>query len=216
MSTPRFTLVTDGVTDGSMLIPILGWLLGEHCPAIGINIEYADPRRNPKPVKGLHNKIAFALKLYPCECLFVHRDAEREPPDNRRREIQSAIDVLKKTQAIIHICIIPIRMSEAWILFDEPAIRRAAGNPNGKVELDMPRLATLEDIPDPKEQLYNLLTKASEYSGRRLKKFKPDIMSRLVAQHLHDFSSLRQLSAFRELEADVLRIVRENGWDQEV
>ena len=213
MSAPRFTLVTDGITDSSMLIPILGWLLSEHCPAIGINIEYADPRRNPKPLKGLHNKIAFALKLYPCECLFVHRDAEREPPNNRRREIQAAIDIMEETQPIVHVCIVPIRMSEAWLLFDEPAIRRAAGNPNGKAELEMPRLATLEDIPDPKEQLYHLLTVASEYSGRRLKSFKPHDKSRLVAQHLDDFSSLRQLSAFRELEADLLRVVRENGWD---
>ena len=107
-------------------------------------------------------------------------------------------------------------MSEAWLLFDEPAIRRAAGNPNGKVTLDMPRLATLEYIPDPKERLYNLLTEASEYSGRRLKSFKPDFKSRLVAQHLDDFSPLRQLSALRKLEADLLRIVREKGWDQEV
>ena len=213
MKPPRFTLVADGTSDGAMLVPILRWLLRTHYPAVGINIEYADPRHHFKPLTKPHEKIAFALKSYPCECLFVHRDAEKDPPDNRRREIQTAINALKETRPIVHICVVPVRMSEAWLLFDEPAIRRAAGNPNGKVKLDMPRLATLEDIPDPKEQLYNLLIKASEYSGRRLRTFKPHDKSRLVAQHLDDFSPLRQLSAFQNLEADLQRVVLENGWN---
>ena len=34
-------------------------------------------------------KLAAALDLYPCDLLFVHRDAENQPPELRRREIAS-------------------------------------------------------------------------------------------------------------------------------
>jgi hypothetical protein len=60
-------------------------------------------------------------------------------------------------------------MQEAWLLFNEGALREAAGNPRGSVALELPRVTSLEGIPNPKETLHHLLREASGLSGRRKK-----------------------------------------------
>src|SRR4051794_15078621 len=132
MKVLQCTLVTDGPSDSEMLIPILEWLLRTHCGEIGVKVVHADTLRCREVPKRLEKKIAFALEAYHCECLFIHRDAEGDLPDCRRQEIQNAIDSLGAKMRIAHVCVVPIRMTEAWLLIDESAIRRASGNPNGK------------------------------------------------------------------------------------
>jgi hypothetical protein len=56
-----------------------------------------------------------------------------------------------------HVPVIPIRMTEAWLLLDEAEIRRVAGSPNGKVSLGLPKAKDVESIPDPKAQLAQTL-----------------------------------------------------------
>lgn len=67
--------------------------------------------------------------------------------------------------------VVPVRMTEAWLLFDQLSIRAAAGNPRGVEELNLPKLDTIENIPDPKATLYKALTLASGLSTRRRSKF---------------------------------------------
>jgi hypothetical protein len=196
-----------------MLIPILEWLLRTHCGSIGVDVVYADTLRCREVPKRLHKKIAFALEAYPCDFLFIHRDSEGDPPEWRRQEISTAVESLGAKMRVAHVCIVPIRMTEAWLLFDKDAIRFASGNPNGKVQLSLPPLSRLEHSPDPKRLLHELLIAASELSGRRRKSFDPGSKVHLVARSLDDFSLLRQLSAFRALETDIQRIVKENRWD---
>jgi hypothetical protein len=129
MNALRFTLVTDGPSDGEMLIPILEWLLRTHCGNIGVNVVHADLLRCRAVPRRVEKKIEFALEAYPCECLFIHRDAEGDPPDWRRQEIQKAVDSLGAKMRVAHVCVIPIRMTEAWLLIDEAAIRSADGIP---------------------------------------------------------------------------------------
>jgi hypothetical protein len=208
MSVLRFTLVTDGPSDGEMLVPIIEWLLRAHCGAIGVNVAYADPSRCIRVPRRLDKKIAFALEAYPCEYLFVHRDAEGDHPEHRRQEIHKAVEEAGVRGSVPHVCVVPVRMTEAWLLFDEAAIRFASGNPNGKVPLEIPPVSRLEDRPDPKRLLHDLLITASEFTGRRRRSFDARRCALRVAALLDDFSPLRQLSAFRALESDVQRIVR--------
>jgi hypothetical protein len=205
--------VTDGPSDGEMLIPILEWLLRTHCGKIGINVVHADPRRCREAPRRLEKKIAFALEAYPCDFLFVHRDAEGDPADWRRQEILKAMKSLGIAMGVIHVCVVPVRMTEAWLLFNQSAIRFASGNPNGRVQLNLPPLSSLEQKPDPKRLLHELLIAASEFSGRRRKSFDPKSRARLVARSLDDFSPLRQLSAFRALEKDIQQIVKDERWN---
>jgi hypothetical protein len=104
--------------------------------------------------------------------LFIHRDAEKALPSYRRAEIKTTVQTAEaKGCRIPAVTLVPVRMSEAWLLFGERAIRHAAGNPNGTKPLNLPSLGRIEDRPDPKSDLRFALEAASELSGRRLKKF---------------------------------------------
>lgn len=192
----RLTLLSDGPTDQA-LMPILRWLLKQHATRM-LEQNWADLRRLKTRPSKLAGRVAAALDLYPCNLLVVHRDAEREPAANRVDEIAGATRGLQ----VPIVCAVPVRMTEAWLLFDEAAIRRAAGCPNGTVPLRLPPLKSVESLPDPKDALRTLLVLASNLSGRRLKRFQPDI--RRLADLTDDFSPLRELSSFRAME-DSLR-----------
>jgi hypothetical protein len=214
MNELRYTLVSDGSSDRALL-PILTWLLLEHRVMYPIQPAWADLRWLPNPPKELSSRIGQSLDLFPCELLFVHRDAEiraeKRSYDQRKTEIINALANFNPAH-IPSICVVPVRMMEAWLLFDEAALRRAAGNPNGQKSLDLPPPTTLEQLSDPKNLLYNLLKDASELTGRRLSKFHVTQSASRVAEYIDDFSFLRNLSAFRSLEADLERIVTMKKW----
>ena len=71
----RFTLVGDGSSDRA-LIPILTWLLRQYWEGTPIQAEFSDLRWLPNPPKKLSQRIDKSVELYPCDLLFVHRDAE--------------------------------------------------------------------------------------------------------------------------------------------
>jgi hypothetical protein len=98
-------------------------------------------------------------------------------------------------------------MTEAWLLIDEGTMRYAASNPNGKVKLDIPSLKKVEDLPDPKNVLYELLRQASELSGRRLKNFNVYQVVHRLAELTVDYAPLRELSAFQKFEADLSELL---------
>ncbi|MCJ7687521.1 MAG: DUF4276 family protein [Desulfobacteraceae bacterium] len=163
----RYTLISDGSSDRALL-PILTWILREKGDIRRVQPEWADLRRLPQPPQTLRERILSAIDLFPCDLLFIHRDAEREDPESRYREIRNALQEATKLgfQAPA-VCVVPVRMTEAWLLFDEPAIRFAAGNPNGKNPLDMPDLSIIEQVSDPKDVLFEILREASGLRGRR-------------------------------------------------
>ncbi len=108
------------------------------------------------------------------------------------------------------VCIVPVRMTEAWLLFDGTAIRKAADNPNGRVALKLPPVRRVEDLPDPKQMLHEALEIASEKTGRRLEQFRRDLPRRVqrVAEFIADFEPLRAVPAFHEFEEEVRRTLR--------
>lgn len=110
------------------------------------------------------------------------------------------------------VCVVPVRMQEAWLLFDETAIKHAAGNGAFRDSLDLPPLRELEAVPDPKAVLYDRLQRASGLHGRRLRAFPVGQRARRVAELIDDFSPLRALPAFCALEADVQRVVSQSHW----
>jgi hypothetical protein len=213
MNTLRFTLVADGPTDAVLLHP-LRWLLIASGIARPIECIWADLRQLPKYPSGLENKIAEAIDLYPCDLIFIHRDAEREPRANRVDEIKRAIrlasaDLFNNRP---YVCVVPVRMSESWLLFDEMGIRRASGNPSGTERLELPSMHRIEELPDPKAILHDLLRKATELPARRLKKFSPEKACYRLAELIDDFSPLRRLPAFQTLEQELGEIVRSSDW----
>lgn len=190
-----YALVGDGSSDQA-LMPILNWLLRQHS-TVPFRGQWA--RYLPKG-GGLKKKVQYALTEYPCDLLFVHRDMETETYEQRLSEIDDAMNGL----AVAYVPVITQRMTEAWLLTSESAIRAASNNPNGKMPLDLPSLKRIEDLPNPKRVLFDLLKTASGLTGRRLDRFDYHRARNRVSERTDDFSPLRSLSAFQKLEAAVI------------
>jgi hypothetical protein len=192
---------------------VLTWVLREHGIRT-VHPEWADLRGLKHPPRLLPQRIAKVLELYQSsELLFVHRDAEGEPPAVRRGEILDAV-----TQAAgalgtqpPAVCVVPVRMQEAWFLMDEAAIRTAADNPRGRQPLDLPARHQIEQLPNPKHVLHELLKEASGYRGRRRSSFRATARVHRVAELTVTFEPLRSLTAFVRLEQDVQRVIAEMG-----
>lgn len=210
MKVLRHTLVSDGPTDAN-LIPILNWTLRQVDKSTLPHGARAEFWRLPTPPKTLAEKLNKALELHPCDVLFVHRDTENQTSASRVTEIREAFESIEGRMRTPAVAVVPVRMLEAWLCFDQHAIRRAAGNPNGRVRLDLPDLKRVEKRPDPKAELRQALLDASELSGRRLNKFDVSRAFWRIIDYIDDFTPLRQLSAFQALE-DSLKVLRKNNW----
>jgi hypothetical protein len=208
----RYTLVSDGSSD-RVLIPLLTWLLREQQVRMPIQPEWADLRNLRQPPSGLVERIKSSLDLYPCDLLFVHRDAERAPHEVRRAEIQKAMAQIALPDFPPTVCVVPVRMQEAWLIFNEVALRKASGNAHGTMRLNLPRLSTVEDLPDPKHQLFELLREASGQRGRRRTHLPVRNLVHRVAEFIEDYTPLRILPAFQALEMEIIQIVTEHKWN---
>ncbi|MDO8271094.1 MAG: hypothetical protein Q7U82_04125 [Gammaproteobacteria bacterium] len=208
MSSIKFTLVSDGSSD-RVLIPVLKWLLTMRFPECAVNSDWADLGRLKNPPKTLAEKIKMSVVLYPCDLLFVHRDAEKQSSLLRVQEIDRAFadaQILLNgihTEVPPYVKVIPVVMSEAWLLFNESAIRSAAANPNGTVALNLPPIRDLENLPSPKEMLYGALIEACGLVGRRKRSFRPQHHIHLLADYIEDYSPLMELSAFLLLKSEI-------------
>ena len=106
-----------------MLVPIIEWAIHRLDP----DVEILEP-------EFLKRSGSVQDFLRTCESdamiIFVHRDSENRSPAHRLREFDDVIrsDVVP---------VVPVQMSEAWVLFDGTAIARAAGS--RAVEVSAPR-----------------------------------------------------------------------------
>ena len=192
----RATLVTDGASD-RVLEPILRWLMRQ-LTAEAFEIRWADLRGLRVKPRGLVQKLAVAVQEYPCQLLFVHRDAEGQDPQRRYEEIREAAD----STTCSHVCVVPVRMQEAWLLHDEAALREAADRPSGTADLGLPPSHRWERLPDPKKVLHDALRAANGATGRRAKSFRPKRAAHRLADLITDWRPLRSLAAFNRLEAE--------------
>jgi hypothetical protein len=191
------TLLADGSSD-SVLMPLLRKLLDEHCP-YPFDLQFAEGLS--AAVSPLAQQMERAVNAYPCDLLFVHRDAEKEDPQVRQGQIEEALMHSGVQQKLVPV--VPVRMTEAWLLVDEAAIRSAARNPRGTAALALPKPSKIESMPEPKEALFNALRTASELTGRRLSQFHPQAQRHRVTEHLESIAPLRDLPSFARLEAQL-------------
>lgn len=205
----EFTFISEGKSDRA-LIPHLQTL----CLRAGASEvlgDTADRSLYPQKIKAdLSSKIKAALDLSgKVDLIFIHRDADGAGRDARLQEIEVALRALRAPP--LHVAIIPAREMEAWLLADEPAIRRIAGDPASAHDLGLPPLKLIEARAKPKECLWEALTRCTPAQGRRLKEFKePANLSRLRARLLESLDidgPVKQLHSWRALICDIERAV---------
>lgn len=222
MSELSYALLGEGSNDAA-LVPVLTWLLEQHLPEYDIQGDFINSKRinvrspailAPRFQTYLAPRIFGCLQLHVQELLFIHRDIDTASRSTRLAEISTALQEVRSVDTNIPpvVCVLPIHMTEAWFLFDETAIRRASGHPNGRQHLSLPHMHEVEARANPKQILEEAMRRASGRSGRRLKELEVGVGR--VAQLINEFSPLRRLTAFQDLEADLERTIHEAGWNQ--
>lgn len=162
----RAALLTDGPSDEP---------LAEHLESLcqdrgfELRVQPIVPARfSPDVGRRVEARLAWLREHDPgLDVVFLHRDAEAQGSDRRHKEIRIAVEALSMGPPVVPL--VPVRMTEAWLLLDEAAIRRVAGRPSGRRPLNLPRPVDIERVPDPKHLLADCLAEASELSGRRLR-----------------------------------------------
>ena len=182
-----WSVVADGGTD-RLLVPVIQWAIHRLDP----DVEILEPEFRKR--YGSVREFLGTYKPGGVMLIFVHRDSENLSLQERSREFESV------TRSDV-VPVVPVRMSEAWILFDGTAVAKAAGSPAPHVSV--PAIAEIESIGNPKDRLDELLLRtAGPPTGRRGRNFKRSIASRRVsvAEYISDYSPLEQLPAFRRFQ----------------
>lgn len=120
-------LLAEGPSDKALL-PILRWVLGSASP-VPARIEWIDTSSFARRPSTLREEVDAAKIVCPCDLLFVHRDADKQPPQWRYDKISQSVGDQ------VHVAVVPIRMTEAWLLIDAEAIRAASGRVSGIEDL---------------------------------------------------------------------------------
>lgn len=200
----KYTLIADGTSDATLL-RIIKWSLDDLYPSVPNTGVIADYRGIPHPPKSLAEKIKAAKYYYPFDLLFVHRDAESTTKGVVGQRTDEIMRALEENEKEATICVVPVKMMEAWLLIDEYALKRAAGNRNYDQTICLPPLPKIEKEKDPKGLLHDLLKEVSGLKSRRLHKFNVHKAVHLLAENIEDYKPLRNLSAFNAFENNLSR-----------
>ena len=167
-----YAVVADGETD-RLLVPIIQWAVHRLDP--GVEILEPEFRKRSGSITDFLRTYSTGAML-----IFVHRDSEGLALEERLKEF----DTVDRPEVVP---VVPVRMSESWILFDGSAIAQAAGSASALVPVTVPSIVQIENIPDPKDRLNRLLFKAAGSPvGRRGRNFKRSIAQRRVRALLHE------------------------------
>ncbi|QGN47556.1 DUF4276 family protein [Micromonospora sp. WMMD558] len=199
--------IAEGTSDEPLSRHVEWLFLGR---GISVSLTLPDFSRLPKVAKDVGSRVKAALKLEgrPVDLIVVHRDADNAGRLSRQREIESAVRPLEATAELVPV--IPVRMTEAWLLLDEAAIRQVAGNPRGRTRLSLPRQHEVESKHDPKDILRECLLAAADVTGRRrdtvAKRFNQH--RRQLLERLDPTGPVAELDSWRQLVSDVDDVVK--------
>ncbi len=142
------------------------------------------------------------------ELLVVHRDVDNTTSSYRLKELQEALQAVGVEVPLVPI--LPVRMTEAWLLLDEGAIRTVAGNPRGRRDLALTRVHELERLADPKARLREALLAAADVRGRRRTRLDQrfERNRRQLLERLDPAGPINQLPSWAALLGDVDQVVR--------
>jgi hypothetical protein len=155
--------------------------------------------------KDLPSRVSAGIALMGREpdVVVLHRDTDNTDHPKRRQEMEEAVAASSHRAHLVPV--IPVRMTEAWLLLDEHAIRSVAGNPNGREPLDLPTVREAERIANPKETLQHAILTAAAVRGRRRKQLAARFPAsrRRLLDGLSLTGAHSQLEGWKQLAADV-------------
>ena len=190
-------LVCEGSSDAPLTTHIRQLLNSYGSRPADFNISIDGHRLVDKVLNGLNMASHYDL-------IFIHRDADRAGVDARHSEIADAIRQSEYTGPWVGL--VPVRMTEAWLLLDEAAIRRVVRRPHGTAPMTLPSPNEVERRANPREILNSALLDASEARGRRRDDLRRNLptLRRDLMQSLPIGGSLEQLESWARFRDDTV------------
>jgi hypothetical protein len=201
----RFALIGEGPSD-QPLVRILNSLCRDLIQHADIDGEWANPTLEMLETgKELATQLRALLNHDPTfNLIFVHRDADSNDDRLAREIIARGVQLSGCTTPSVPV--VPIQETEAWLLLDEGAIRKHAGNPNGRHPLGLPKPKHVERRANPKELLRDALVQACA-PGRKQRELRSGNeefgrLRRRLFDDLDIHGPVTQLSAWQALVED--------------
>ena len=202
--TKRYALISDGTSD-RVLLKIIDWTF-YHFLNLETSGERADFYYSKTKPQSISEKVELVIEQYDdLDFIVIHRDAERETYEKRVEEIEKELTLIKN-QSLTSIPVIPVRMTEAWLLFDSKAIASASGNPNLPDLPALPPLNTVETLRDPKSLLEKLIKDSCGLRSRGLKKLNTRHCIQLIPDFVEDFSPLLTIPSYQRFKQKILEV----------
>lgn len=149
------------------------------------------------------------------QLLLIHSDADSRTAEAALGDrIQPGLDLVAQQDDQTALCrqmvpVVPVTMTEAWMLADAATLYRILGTAQPNDSLEIPTSpAEIERLADPKEHLNQILRNASATRSRRRRK------SRTVGQLYEplgeqiNLAELSRLSAYQRFQADLETALR--------
>lgn len=199
----RGLFVAEGTSDGPLAEIVQGLFVPHECDVQLTPVDFE--RLTERVSQDIDSKVRAGLTLMgSVDLVVIHRDADNAGWEARRQEIITAVAELSCGV----VPVIPVRMTEAWLLLDEQAIRTVAGNPKGTTQLELPSAGELERRADPKAILAEALLIAADESGRRRERVKRRFNQhrRQLLERLDPNGPVVQLPSWQRLLDEVARV----------
>ena len=197
----QIAFTTEGSTDerflGTIIEKTFESLLFDSATEIEIH--------SPVPVSATGQSFSDKIKLIAVtynyfHVICVHCDSDFKS-DNEvlSRKINPAFELVNKTDRACKnlVAVIPIQMTEAWMLADIDLFLAEINTDKSCTELDLPcKASQIESIADPKTRIQKALLKAQRKKSRRRSKLKISDLYTPLSQNLKQ-QELEQLPSFK-------------------
>lgn len=145
--------------------------------------------------------------------LCVHTDADAKTDSQiQESKIEPAKDTLKaldeQEYCKIMVSIVPIQMTEAWMLADTDLLKEQIGIQQIDSELGLHK--NPEEITNPKQLIQEVIRKAEAHKTKRRRKKELDIseLYQIIGESL-DIKHLEKLTAYQKFEEELREALRE-------
>ena len=199
-----YLFLSEGTSDQSIIPLINKIILNNYNVTINTIIPNFNSVR-PRP-SGLTLKIKAVQKLYESiDFLVIHRDADSVGRDHRMNEIKSAIASV--SPSFDFVAMIPVRMTEAWLLVDQAAIIHAMERPTYNKKIIFPPIKKIEKLAYPKNLLLQIVQEIADLPKRRKNELNFPRIRKNIGEHISNYTILKILPAFALFEADLLSVL---------
>jgi len=141
--------------------------------------------------------------------LLIHVDSDYPQPDRAMRErVQPGLDLVQQSSE--QLCrdlvpVIPVQMTESWMLADPDTLRAVIGTDATSAELGLPHLHEVESLADPKQRLQQAVRTAG-LRRRTPRKIEVGTIYRPLAERL-SLQELQRVPSYQRFTGDMLAVL---------